>query len=379
MTALLEQLKQWRRDFHRLPELSNKEVQTTARIRDILEQHDIRILNIPFQTGLIAEVGQGHHCIGVRTDIDALPIEEQTEVPYISQRHGIMHACGHDVHMAAILGTAIQLKQREVQLSGRVRFIFQAAEEVSEGADAVVRTGALDGVKAIIGFHNDPTLKIGEWRAKVGAMTANVDRFKINITGVGAHAAMPQDGVDPHIAIGQLINSLQTITSRSIAPYDEAVVTIGQIHCGETWNVIPNSGFIEGTVRTLSSEVRETIAQRMQQLCDGLAIQFGAKITLDYQRLTDGVDNDSTLHTIAQKAADQVGYNVTLQPRAQMIGEDFASYQQIAPVHFAMIGSDSHYPLHHPQYEPNEAILDKVPDYFVEFVEQLLVHYNLEN
>lgn len=371
MATFTEQLKAWRREFHRTPEVAHTEIETTRRIREILEEHDITILDIPLKTGLIAEIGQGDTFIAVRSDIDALPIIEQTNLAYASEKHGAMHACGHDIHMASILGTAILLKEHEQQLPGRVRIIFQAAEEVSQGAEAVVKTNVLQGAKAIIGFHNDPTLPVGTWRAKTGYMTANVDRFKIEINGVGAHAAMPQDGVDPQIILSQLISSIQTIVSRNVAPYEEAVVTIGQVHSGETWNVIPSSGMIEGTVRTLTPEVRDLVETRMQKLCEGLALQFGASVALDYQRLTDGVNNDEALQTLAWQVAEETGYDVQAQLRAQMIGEDFASYQQVAPVHFAMIGSDSKYPLHHPQYAPDEAILDKVPYYFVNFVERL--------
>lgn len=371
MAEFTEQLIAWRRAFHQAPEYAHTEVETTRRLRKILQDHEINILETPLETGLIAEIGQGDTFIAVRSDIDALPILEQTDLSFASKNKGVMHACGHDIHMAAILGTAILLKERESDLPGRVRFIFQAAEEVSQGADAVVKTGMLDGAKAIVGFHNDPTLPVGAWRAKSGYITANVDRFKIDITGVGAHAAMPQDGVDPHIILSQLISGIQTIVSRNVAPYEEAVVTIGQVHSGETWNVIPSQGMIEGTVRTLTPEVRDLVETRMQQLCDGLALQYQADVVLDYQRLTDGVYNDAELQTLACQIAEETGYDVQEQPRAQMIGEDFASYQQIAPVHFAMIGSDSVYPLHHPQYNPNEAILDKVPYYFVNFVERL--------
>lgn len=371
MAEFTEQLITWRRTFHQAPECAHTEVETTKRLRDILMAYDVNILETPLQTGLIAEVGQGDTFIAVRSDIDALPIIEQTGLSYASNNNGVMHACGHDMHMAAILGTAIRLKEREQQLSGRVRFIFQAAEEVSQGADAVVQTGVLDGAKAIIGFHNDPTLPVGTWCAKTGYMTSNVDRFKIDVTGVGAHAAMPQDGVDPHIILSHLMSGLQTIVSRNVAPYDEAVVTIGQVHSGDTWNVIPSRGMIEGTVRTLTPEVRDLIEMRMQQLCEGLAMQYQASVILDYQRLTDGVNNDDTLQSMARQVAEEIGYEVQVQPRAQMIGEDFASYQQVAPVHFAMIGSNSEYPLHHPQYNPDEAMLDKAPDYFVNFVERL--------
>ncbi|REH89319.1 amidohydrolase [Staphylococcus felis] len=372
MTNLTDQLIEWRRTFHENPEVSLEEYETTKRIRKILEDYHIKIIDVPLETGLIAEIGQGDRLLAVRTDIDALPIKEQTELAFKSKNNGAMHACGHDIHMAAVLGTAVLLKKEEQQLNGRVRLIFQAAEEIGYGAAKVAESRVLDGAKAIIGFHNDPSLKVGEWRAKSGYMTSNVDRFEIEIEGVGAHAAMPQDGNDPNIVVAQVILSLQTIVSRNIAPYEEAVVSIGRIESGHTWNVIPQSARLEGTVRSLDANVRDTIEHRMYEICDGIAKQYGLEVKLNYQRITQSVYNDAHLQQIAYEIAQSVGYDVDVLPRALTIGEDFSGYQGVAPVHFAMIGSESGYALHHPQYNPNEAILDKVPDYFVSFVKRLL-------
>lgn len=371
MPVELNQLIEWRRVFHHNPELSNQEYETTQRIREILTLYDIQILNTPLSTGLVAEIGQGEEFIVIRSDIDALPIEEQTALKFRSENKGVMHACGHDIHMAAILATAIQLKEQEAQLKSRVRVIFQAAEEISKGAFEVVKTGVLDGAKAILGFHNDPTLKVGEWRAKTGFMTSNVDRFIIRIHGIGAHAAMPHNAKDPHVILSQLISSLQTIVSRNIAPHDEAVVTIGQVHSGHTWNVIPQDAMIEGTIRSFKKDVRDQVEARMTQICEGLALQFDAQVDLDYQRLAGAVFNDDTLQQMALKSAEHVGYQVNVLPRALTIGEDFSGYQDVAPVHFAMIGSESPYPLHHAQYNPNEAILEKVPAYFVALIQEI--------
>lgn len=259
MTDLTEQLKTWRREFHQTPETSMNEYHTTTKLKSILNDYDINILDVPLETGFIAEIGQGENMVAVRTDIDALPIQEVTDLSFKSHNEGAMHACGHDIHMASILGTAIRLKAQEAQLNGRVRFIFQPAEEIGYGAVKLAETGLLDGAKAIIGFHNDPDLKVGEWRAKSGHMTSNVDRFTINIEGVGAHAAMPQDGNDPQVVVAQLVSGLQTIVSRNIAPYEEAVVTIGRIESGHTWNVIPQSAVLEGTVRSFEASVRDKI------------------------------------------------------------------------------------------------------------------------
>ena len=372
MSNRFNQCIEWRRHFHKYPECSNNEYQTTETLKDILKAMDITILDVPLKTGIVAEIGKGKSMIAIRSDIDALPIREQTTLAFKSRVDGVMHACGHDLHMASILGTAMQLKLYETELNGRVRIIFQAAEEVGNGAIEVVETGILRDAKAIIGFHNDPTLKLGEWRAKSGVMTSNVDRFKLIIKAKGAHAAMPQDAKDPSIVIAQLVQSFQSIVSRNIASYEEAVVTVGQIHCGQTWNVIPDDAFIEGTVRTFDAEIQNRVETRMAQICKGIATQFDVKIDFNYQKVTAAVDNTASLHQTAMQAAKDAGYHVDELKRPLTIGEDFSGYQCVAPTYFAMIGSNSDYPLHHPKFDPEEEMLRYVPDYFVKFSHLLL-------
>lgn len=182
----------WRRTFHQYPELSDEEYETTEKLRKILKSYGIRILEVPLKTGLVAEIGQGEEMIAVRTDIDALPIEEQVKHEFTSKYQGAMHACGHDIHMASILATGIQLKEIEDELNGRVRLIFQPAEELGHGAFEIINTGVLKGAKAVLGFHNYPTLKVGEFAIKSGAITSAVDRFEFNVKGKGAHAAKPE-------------------------------------------------------------------------------------------------------------------------------------------------------------------------------------------
>ena len=209
--------------------------------------------------------------IAVRTDIDALPIEEQVKHEFTSKHHGAMHACGHDIHMASILATGTQLKEIEDELNGRVRLIFQPAEELGHGAFEIINTGVLKGAKAVLGFHNYPTLKVGEFAIKSGAITSAVDRFEFNVKGKGAHAAKPEQGNDPVIVVGQLINSLQTIVSRNLSAFDSAVVTIGEISCGNTWNVITDKAYIQGTVRSFDEDKRHYIENRMKNIADGLS------------------------------------------------------------------------------------------------------------
>ncbi|MGD3155254.1 amidohydrolase [Staphylococcus warneri] len=362
----------WRRTFHQFPEISEKEYETTQRLKRILEAHDIKILDLPLDTGLVAEIGQGDQMIAIRTDIDALPINEQVEHEFTSTNQGVMHACGHDIHMASILGVATQLKAQESELNGRVRIIFQAAEELGHGAKKVVDTGALDGVKAVLGFHNYPTMDIGDFAIKKGPITSAVDRFEFEIKGKGAHAAKPEQGNDPTVALGQLINSLQTIVSRNLSAFDNAVVTIGEISCGNTWNVIANQAYVQGTVRSFKPEHRAYIEQRMNDIADGLARTFNIQVDCRYTRLPGTVINDDELTDMAIEVAKDIGYHVSMMDLPLTIGEDFSGYTETYPGVFAFIGSNSEYDLHHPLYDPDERILEKVPTYFVTLAKRLL-------
>lgn len=362
----------WRRTFHQYPELSEYEYETTKRLRRILESYDITILDLPLETGLVAEIGQGDSFVAVRTDIDALPINEQVENEFSSTNEGVMHACGHDIHMASILAVATRLKEVESDLNGRVRFIFQPAEELGYGAFYITDTKAIDGAKAVLGYHNYPTLDIGEFAVKSGVITSSVDRFEYKIKGTGAHAAKPEQGNDPVIVLGQLINSVQSIVSRNMSAFDNAVVTIGEVSSGNTWNVIADHAYVQGTVRSFDEDKRNEIEQRLKAIGDGLAKAFNVEIETIYHRLPGAVVNDEKLTNDAITVAKEVGYNVSIMDEPLTIGEDFSGFSQQYPSVFVFIGSNSEYDLHHPKYDPDERILEKVPDYFVTFVQKLL-------
>jgi amidohydrolase len=362
---------QWRRHFHQYPEVSKNEYETTKKLKEILTAYDIKVLDLPLETGLIAEVGQGDEFVAVRTDIDALPINEQVDHAFKSTNEGAMHACGHDIHMASILAVATKLKENEANLKGRVRLLFQPAEEVGFGALSLVDTGALEGVKAVLGYHNFPTLNIGEFMVKSGPVTSSVDRFEFKIKGKGAHAAKPEQGNDTVIVLGQLINSIQSIVSRNIAAFDNAVVTIGEVSSGNTWNVIADEAYVQGTVRSFDQTVRQKIEDRMKQIGDGLAQAFDLEIETLYHRVTAAVSNDTKLTNDAVEVAKEVGYDVSIMDEPLTIGEDFSGYSMHYPSVFAFIGSNSEYDLHHPKFDPDERILETVPDYFVTFVNKL--------
>lgn len=356
-TALGEQLIAFRHELHRFPELSNQEFETTARLRQQLEQHQIRIVDLPLKTGLVAEVGPAQGpLIVLRSDIDALPIEEQSDVAFRSERPGVMHACGHDFHASAALGAAILLKQQEATLPGRVRILFQAAEETGQGAPDVIATGALQEAVAIFGIHNDPSLPPGVVGSKTGALTAAVDRFDIRITGTGSHAAKPHQGNDPIVIAAQIVSAAQTLISRNAPSADNAVVSITQLHSGSTWNVIPDSAWLEGTVRTFSQSTRERLEQRFREIVLGLGAAFAAEVEFNWHAGPPAVVNDAHWADFALQQATASGLEARVV-EASPIGEDFAFYQQQLPGAFVMIGTGEPYALHHPAFRINDAVL----------------------
>ncbi|KNC05843.1 hydrolase [Pantoea sp. RIT-PI-b] len=357
LDTLGEQLIAFRHELHRFPELSNEEFETTARIRQQLEQHHIRVLDLPLKTGLVAEIGpeQGP-LIVLRSDIDALPIEEQSDVTFRSERPGVMHACGHDFHSSAALGAAILLKQQESTLPGRVRILFQAAEETGQGAPDVIATGALDDAVAIFGIHNDPSLPPGVIGSKAGPLTAAVDRFDISITGIGSHAAKPHQGNDPIVIAAQIVSAAQTLISRNAPSGDNAVVSITQIHSGSTWNVIPDSAWLEGTVRSFSQQTRERLEQRFREIVQGIGAAFAAEVKFNWHAGPPSVVNDAHWADFALQQASASGFEARVV-EASPIGEDFAFYQQQLPGAFMMIGTGEPYALHHPAFRINDEVL----------------------
>ena len=229
--------------FHRHPELSYEEYDTTAQIKKLLKAADVKILPIPMETGLIAEVkGEKDGPLqALRCDIDALPITELTDLPYASKCPGKMHACGHDFHITAGIGTAIWLQEHKDELYGTVRVFFQPGEESSLGAWKVLETTALDSVTRVWGFHSDPTNLVNAIGIREGAVAAAVDRFVITITGVGCHGAHPDDGVDPILAAAAMVQAFQTIVTRNINPFHPTLVSVTRLEAGNTWNVIPQT------------------------------------------------------------------------------------------------------------------------------------------
>lgn len=355
----------FRRNLHLEPELSNEEFETTRKIKEAQQSQNISILNLPLKTGVVAEIkgSTPGPTIALRCDIDALPILEQSEVNFTSKHQGVMHACGHDFHTSVILGTAFLLKKEENNLAGTIRLIFQPAEETGHGARAILETHVLDDVDVIFGLHNDPTLQVGELGTKHGTLTAGVDRFEIHVTATGAHAAKPEEGNDPIIITGHIISALQTIISRNVPPKETAVVSITQIHSGSTWNVIPDTAYLEGTVRTFSRTQRAFIQKRMEQILHGIGVTFNARVKLVWHPGPPSVDNVPEWADFALEVGAKAGYK-TKVVEASSIGEDFAFYQEKLPGAFVMIGSGGPFDLHHPKFVVDEAALLPASEYF---------------
>lgn len=374
MTGITEELLQEvtgiRHALHQSPELSGKEIETTALIRNYLEVLEIQILPTDLATGVIAEIGTKGPLIALRADIDALPIQEATDLPYSSGHSGIMHACGHDFHTASLLGAAKLLKEQEETLTGRIRLIFQPAEESNHGAKAVIAADGLANVQAIIGYHNKPDLPIGTIGIKKGHLMAAVEQFKVTITGAGTHAAAPHNGNDPIVTASQIVNALQAIVSRNVSPLETAVVSVTRIDGGNTWNVIPDSVILEGTIRTFDEGVHEKTKRLFQQIVTNYAAAFEQKSTITWVPSPPAITNHPRLTDIVKSAVSP--FADTIQPAVTLGGEDFAFYQQQIPGFFAFIGTGSPYEWHHPRFLVSDEALYYAISYYVESAKRIL-------
>ncbi len=377
LEQLTDQLISIRRNLHENPELSYEEFKTTKAIKNWLEEKNITIINSSLETGVIAEISGNSNgpLIAIRADIDALPIQEETNLPYASKINGKMHACGHDFHTAAIIGAAYLLKEKESSLSGTVRFIFQPAEESSNGACKVIEAGHLHGVQAIFGMHNKPDLPVGTIGIKDGPLMAGVDRFEIEIHGVGTHAAVPDAGVDPIVASSQIVMALQTIVSRNISSSHNVVVSVTNIHSGNTWNVIPEKATLEGTVRTFQTETREKIPALMKRIIQGVSDALGVKTEFRFYAGPPAVHNDTSLTNLSTQVAETMNLNI-ISPTPSMAGEDFSFYQQEIPGSFVFMGTSGTHEWHHPSFTVDERALPISAEYFALLAEKALKHFS---
>ncbi|EMB83740.1 amidohydrolase [Streptococcus mutans] len=373
--GIYEKLREIRHYLHQHPEISENEFETTAFIKKHLKDLGIEPLDYPLKTGVIAEIGSGQPIIALRADIDALPIVEKTGLAYASE-NGAMHACGHDFHQTSLLGAAQILKEREAEIKGTVRLIFQPAEENFQGAYQVIEAGGIEGVSAIIGYHNNPHLKPGQIGLRSGAIMAGVEQFEVTVAGISAHAARPDLGVDTVLAITTMIHNLQQIVSRTVSPFDSAVLSVTHIDVGTTWNVLPAKGFFEGTIRTFDPKIRLAVINKFTKIVETTAEQFGAQVSIQWGNSPKVTYNDATLTPLIFENSKTFAQVIETLPSTG--GEDFAAYQEKIPGVFAFVGSngaDNSLDWHHDDFIVKDEALPTAVNYFVENAFKLLEYY----
>lgn len=373
--GIYEKLREIRHYLHQHPEISENEFETTAFIKKHLKDLGIEPLAYPLKTGVIAEIGSGQPIIALRADIDALPIIEKTGLAYAS-KNGAMHACGHDFHQTSLLGAAQILKERKAEIKGTVRLIFQPAEENFQGAYQVIEAGGIEGVSAIIGYHNNPRLKPGQIGLRSGAIMAGVEQFEVTVAGISAHAARPDLGVDTVLAITTMIHNLQQIVSRTVSPFDSAVLSVTHIDVGTTWNVLPAKGFFEGTIRTFDPKIRLAVINKFTKIVETTAEQFGAQVSIQWGNSPKVTYNDATLTPLIFENSKTFAQVIETLPSTG--GEDFAAYQEKIPGVFAFVGSngaDNAPDWHHDDFIVKDEALPTAVNYFVENAFKLLEYY----
>jgi amidohydrolase len=374
---LHKDITEWRRDFHAHPELLYDVHRTAASVAEKLKAFGCdEVVSGIGRTGVVGVIrgrkAGPDQVIGLRADMDALPIEEATGLPYQSTNPGKMHACGHDGHTAMLLGAARYLAETR-NFTGSAVVIFQPAEEGGAGGKAMVDDGMMDrfGIKQVYGMHNYPGMAVGQFGIRPGPTMAAADHLTIDIEGVGAHAARPHFSVDTVLVGAQMINQLQTIVSRNVDPLESAVVSICVFQAGTTDNVIPQTAKLRGTVRSLKPEIQELVQKRMQEVVEGTARLYGAKATLKYNRGYPVLNNHERQTEFAASVAGQIAGNdkvdTTIPP--VMGAEDFSFMLNERPGAFIFIGNGDSAGLHHPAYNFNDDVIPFGTSYWVKLVE----------
>lgn len=379
--SLQPDLVQWRRRLHQRPELGFQEHLTAAFVREKLQAWNIDHQAGIVGTGIVATI-VGHApgpVLAIRADMDALPIQEENQVPYRSQHDGKMHACGHDGHTAIALGTAHYLAQHRHSFAGTVKIIFQPAEEGPGGAKPMIEAGVLQNpqVDAMIGLHLWNVLPLGTVGVRSGALMAACDRFECTIQGKGGHGAIPQQTIDAVVVAAQSVMALQTIVSRNIDPLETAVVTIGQLHAGTAMNVIADTATMSGTVRYFNPLLAELVPRRIEEVIAGVCQSQGATYDLQYRHLYPAVINNPGMAELVRSVAERVvDTPAGIVPDCQtMAAEDMSYFLQAVPGCYFFLGSANAdknlaYPHHHPRFDFDETALGLGVELFVRCVEK---------
>jgi amidohydrolase len=364
---LAPRLIEIRRHIHSHPELSGQEYQTAAFVAGVLSSSGVHVQEGIGKTGVIGELkgtGNDNRLLAIRTDMDALPIQERTGLEYASRQQGIMHACGHDVHTTVGLGTAMVLSQVAEELPGKIRFLFQPAEEIAQGANWMVADGAMKDVSAVLGIHVFPSIPAGSIGVRYGALTAAADDLEIIIIGESGHGARPHEAIDAIWIAAQVITTLQQAISRTQNPLRPVVLSIGKINGGRAPNVIADQVQLLGTVRSLHPETRTNLPEWIEKIVANVCNSYGARYQVNYRQGVPSVQNDYALTQLLQSAAEEAFSSDRIQvlPEPSLGAEDFSVYLEHAPGSMFRLGvgykdRTINHPLHHPQFEVDESAI----------------------
>ena len=358
---LQPQLVEWRRTLHQIPEVGTTLPQTMSFIKGELDKLGISYHYYEKISCIEAALGQGEECFLLRSDVDALPVKEEAEVPFRST-NGNMHGCGHDLHGAILLGAAKLLKDHEKELPGRVKLLFQSGEEVFQGAKAAIEAGVLKDVQAAFAMHVIAMMPVGVVMTGKEAM-ASVDGFKITLTGRGGHGSMPETAIDPINAAVQVYLALQSLIAREIGGTEEAVLTIGQLTAGEVANVIPERAVLQGTLRTFKPELHQRLVKRIEEVSDGVAATYRCRCQVEKLSQCASVVTDDAVTATVRKAIGEAAPELRVVGGAHGMGsEDFAQITQKVPSAYYMMGAGpedekKRYGQHNPKIEFNENVL----------------------
>lgn len=379
MAELHDEITAWRREYHANPELLYDVHQTAASVAARLREFGCdEIVEGIGRTGVVGIIngkgGNSGGTIGLRADMDALPITEASGKPWASKNTGKMHACGHDGHTAMLLGAAKYLAETR-NFAGRVAVIFQPAEEGGAGGKAMVDDGLMErfGIDEVYGMHNMPGLEIGEFAIRPGPLLASTDEFDITFKGRGCHAAMPHQGVDPIVTASQCVTALQTIVARNIDPLDSLVISVTQIHAGTAHNVVPDNAVINGTIRCLKPETRQYAAERLEQVARGVAASQGMEVEIKlmtgYPVTNNHAEQTEKSVSVASQVAGDSRVHTDVTPL--MGGEDFAFMLEARPGAFIFIGNGDTAALHNAAYDFNDEAIPHGASYWARLVETL--------